>query len=113
MIGKQLDAFLDPIARRDDGMARATNHATAVTPRWADTAYEFLQDYSALNFQPFLTEDVVLASEGQVPEPPDRRAWGSIMAKGARRGIIRREGWATDKFMSPKPLWRTTKRPPW
>lgn len=93
------------VERRDDGIARALDHADRVYEEWRVLAGDFLLAYASSNDQGFMTQEVVLASEGHVPEPPDRRAWGGVVAGAVKRGVIVRKYFAVDKFGSPKPVW--------
>src|SRR5690606_33079593 len=90
-------------AERDAGMQLALDHAQAVRPEWADEAFNALRMYIAAHpGKTFMTEDVrsyaysVLA----VPCPPHERAWGSIIAKAARQGLIKRVGIAPVETVS-------------
>ena len=76
---------------RDEGMKKAVDHADSVEPTWSQRAYKFLLKYR-LTVEEFMTEDVRKASKGIVPGPPDLRAWGSIVTKAARVGLIHSTG---------------------
>ena len=78
---------------RDAGIKRATDHANRVEPRWADTAYAFLEGYAARHAS-FTSEDVRIAGAGLIPEPPDKRAFGGVMLRAARGGLIAHHGFA-------------------
>jgi hypothetical protein len=93
------------VKRRDDGMARAVDHADRVCEEWRVLAGDFLVAYANSTDQGFMTQEVVLASAGHVPEPPDRRAWGAVVAGAVKRGVIVRKHFAVDQFGSPKPVW--------
>jgi hypothetical protein len=102
--GKQLELAVD-VGRRDDGMARALAHADRVYDEWSALASEFLAAYASSADHNFMTQEVVAASEGHVPEPPDRRAWGGVVAGAVKRRVIVRKYFAVDQFGSPKPVW--------
>jgi len=76
---------------RDAGMKQAVDHADQVHERWSDKAYAFLLAYLRSGME-FMAEDVRAASEGIVPEPPSKRAWGSIIRRAAKAGLIRKIG---------------------
>jgi hypothetical protein len=78
---------------RDQGMERATQHADRVSAAWSHLAYEGLLAYvkQRPTSMPFTTEDVRAAV--RIAEPPDRRAWGAVVARAARAGVIRRVGY--------------------
>jgi hypothetical protein len=104
-----IDTKAAAAARRDDGMTRAVEHADAVEPDWSTRAYvclaEFCRERGALTF---LTEDVrAFALNRNLPPPPDGRAWGAVIQRAAREGLIVRMGYAAAKSsnLSPKVLW--------
>jgi len=78
---------------RDEGIKRATDSAERRHESWPEIAYQFLQGYIRRNRR-FMTEQVREASEGYVPEPPSTRAWGGVVVRAARRGLIRKVGFA-------------------
>lgn len=85
----------DGTAGRDKGMRQALNHAERETPAWGDRAYEALKSF--LDYHPseyFFGENVrEWASEQElVPDPPHARAWGGVIAKAARSGLIEKQG---------------------
>lgn len=106
---EQLDLFATPQARRDDGMRRAEEHADRVTHAWSALAYGFVHQYVAglSGADVFITEKLVEAARAAaIPDPPDARAWGSIINRAARNGLIVKSGYAEDRFCSPKTVWR-------
>ena len=89
----QLDLFMDRArVLRDDGMARAQAHADAVVQNWSDRAFAYLCEFARTNRT--LTAEAVRrhAEASGLPRPPDRRAWGGIIGRGAKAGIIRKGG---------------------
>lgn len=96
---------------RDAGIDRAVAHAEAALRNWAETAYNFLVEFARQN-PSFTTEDVRQEAGAAVPTPPDKRAWGGVMQRAARAGIVVAAGFVTAK--SPKVhcqnirLWRST-----
>ena len=82
-----LDLETDCRARRDDGMARAARHADAVSSAWSAGAYGHLVEFVATVKQrggDFMAEDVRAYAAGRgLPPPPDPRAWGVVMKRGA------------------------------
>lgn len=108
-----MDTQITPRQARDAGMHEALNHAEAVHDGWAEEATNALRMYVAAHpSKEFMAEDVrsyaydVLA----VPYPPHCRAWGSIIAKAARDGLIERVGIAPVKtassHMANASVWR-------
>ena len=93
----QLDVFKSAAAR-DSGMKRATDHADSVNAGWSDEAYKLLKQFVKDQYGEFQAEDLrSYAALIDFPLPPHNRAWGSIMVRGARAGIIKRVGYAPVK----------------
>lgn len=91
---------------RDAGIARAIESAENTTPNWSGKAYKFLLEYIKTN-KVFMTEDVRLASN--IPPPPSERAWGGIIVKAVKEGLIKRKGFRNVKnakaHCTPASLW--------
>jgi len=95
----QLDIFGQPETGkmlRDNGMKQAVDHADEVTPRWSEEAYKFAKRY-ILYYEYFMTEDIREMASGIVPDPPSFRAWGAIMVRLAKEGLIRKAGFSPVK----------------
>lgn len=94
---------------RDNGMKQATDHANRVIPAWSTLAYHFLLNYIK-TVPGFMTEDVRRASAGQVPEPPSNRAWGSIVVRAKKAGVIIPDGFRSvtnpKAHATPATYWR-------
>jgi hypothetical protein len=94
-------------ARRDTGIARASDHARRVDPAWLEKALGYVRLH-AMVATAFLTEDVrAMAEADGLPDPPDGRAWGAVMRTAKHRGIVRAAGYAPAKSsnLSPKVWW--------
>ncbi len=94
------------------GMERAVEHADSVVPNWSERAMEALLEYArgwrdAWGDVGFLIEDV-RAHATELPAPPDSRAWGAVVSKAARQGLIVKVGYApaASSNCSPKTLWQ-------
>ena len=87
----------------NQGIKKAINHAEKDIPGWATLAFECLKSY--LRYCPpdheFMAEDVRKFSQSTyfLPEPPNLRAWGGIMRRAQRAGLIRAIG--TRKVVNP------------
>jgi len=94
---------------RDRGMQQAVEHADKTSTGWSDVAYAFLVEYLATHRE-FMTEDARLASHGIVPEPPSKRAWGSVIIRAAKSGLIKRIGFRNVKnakaHSTPAAVWQ-------
>jgi len=83
---------------RDLGMKRAAIHADEVQAGWTNQAYAALRCFLATKAlgATFISEEVrAYATEHGMPDPPDDRAWGSVMTRGAKAGLYRRHGFTT------------------
>jgi hypothetical protein len=77
----------------DSAIARAVDHADAVSPMWSSMAYGALLAFAATEGKRFTSEDVRACAEyAGLPTPPDPRAWGGVFRRAARAGKIRRVG---------------------
>lgn len=96
---------------RDQGIAKAVNHAEKENPNWKEKAFQFLCDYIKGHSE-FMIEEVREASEGIVPIAPSSRAWGSIAVRAARSGLITRTGYRSVKnaraHCAIVSVWKTT-----
>lgn len=92
-------------ARADAGMNQAASHANAKVAGWSDQAYAMLRRYSWENPKFLAEEFVAYAIKHGLAEPPDRRAFGAVLAKASRNRDIKREGFAVDNYASPKAVW--------
>lgn len=91
-MGKQLDIFTDGRIMRDAGIAQAITHADEVCEKWSEKAYRFLQWYLQ-HHKEFMTEDVRKASEYIIEIPPSERAWGGVIVRACKAGLIRQIGY--------------------
>lgn len=107
----QIDAFsqFPTAAHRRVRMRKAvqaTERADTDSPSWSQQAYAFLCQFAVARGGEFLGEEVISRSRGVVPEPTDKRAWGSVFTKAARAGVIVRNGWSTaTRNCSAKPTY--------
>lgn len=103
----QLD--LDFRARRDAGMARARDHAEADVPGWGDHAYALLHQYALDQRMPWTCEAFrPWAYDRGLPVPANERAWGPVVQRAIRAGLIERVGYApaASSNGSPKATYR-------
>ena len=94
---------------RDIGIHTALDNADSVHDKWSDTAYIFLLKYIK-SHREFMTEDVRVASEKEIPIPPSKRAWGGITVRAVKAGLIERIGFSNVKNIkahrTPATVWR-------
>jgi hypothetical protein len=76
---------------RDKGMKVAADHAEAVILNWGKDAFDMLLEYPSTTF---MTEDLRFwAYNNGLPKPPNEKAWGSIIIKAVRAGVITHQGY--------------------
>jgi len=93
---------------RDLGIEQSFENAESKCGKWGSLAYSFLLQYIKENDK-FMAEDVRAASEGIVPEPPSKRAWGAIFVMAKKNKIIKSIGFGNVKnpkaHRTPATLW--------
>ena len=82
---------------RDKGIAKAERHANQVHERWSDKAYEYLQTFLSMYSGEFLTEEFRAWTIGKMPQPPHGRAFGGVVQRAAKAGLIVKLGIAQVK----------------
>lgn len=99
---------MTPEAER--GAERAKNHADSIRKAWSASAFACLTTIGQRDGV-FMTEDVRIEAERDfgLPPPPDRRAWGAVILKASRAGLIRHLHYAPAKTPNshggPKSVW--------
>jgi len=88
----QLQLALTGSAMRDIGIRKATQHANQVHEDWSDKAFYFLKWFVTRQHIEFMAEDVREASKNFVAEPPSKRAWGGVIVRAKKQGIIKSVG---------------------
>ena len=110
--GVQLDIFTGETAAeaRDAGVNAAAANAGQA---WQVLAWSALMEYIKRDKLGHFTCEDVREVMG-VPEPPDRRAWGAIMLRAARQGLIQRAGFVEHRDRARhcgiSILWRVSSR---
>lgn len=107
---------MDGSELRDKGMKQAADNADRVVPSWGDDAVgyleRFLKRYSI--FTEFQAEHVRhWAHNNGLPMPPDARAWGMVMKRAKKFGLVEFVRWdrCHDRkvHMCPAAVWRKVK----
>ena len=97
---------------RNKGIEQALNHANEVHSEWSVKAYNFLLKFIQNNDE-FMTEQVREASKDEVPEPPSKKAWGGIVVRAKKQGLIQSIGFRSvsniKAHATPATLWKTVK----
>lgn len=73
------------------GHAMADVAAKNAGGEWVAIALDAVRKHAVTN-KYFTTEQVRTAND-DLPEPPDRRAWGAVVRKAQREGLIQPHGW--------------------
>lgn len=101
----------DSRAERDAAISRVSAAADAYCDGWLEVAQEGLRRFIAA--QPlgavFTSCDVrERMGELGVPEPHDKRAWGSVYLAMAKAGLIERDGFAPSRYrhQAPTRAWK-------
>lgn len=89
----QINIFGEAERLRDDGIARATDHANNVSPGWTETTYkifigEFLPTMKRFTIEQFRT--YIKQNKPGYELPPDNRAFGFVPVRAKNAGLIRR-----------------------
>lgn len=82
---------------KNDGIERAKNKADKENYLWSEKAYAFFIEYAKNSKEPFMCNDVVLASLNVLPQPENLKAWGAIAVKAMKSGLIKSIGYAKGK----------------
>jgi hypothetical protein len=107
-----MDARQTNIFETEAAIQRGVDHADRVEPGWSDTAWDFLVGFLR-DTDEFMAEDVRAKASGLVPDPPDARAWGGVIRRAVKAGMLTRVGYGTKKakncHMQPITIWRTNR----
>lgn len=95
---------------RNEGMRVASLNAESISPKWGEQAYLELKEFVRWNpGMQFMAEDV-RAWAGNVAPPPSKRAWGAVILRAAKAGLIERVGYKETSnplaHRTPATLWR-------
>lgn len=103
-----------PAERGEAGIYSAEKHAERFVEGWRLEAADYLRAFARANRgRDFLAEEIApWAYDHGCNYPPDQRAWGGIIQKANRLGIIEPTGLAAKNKLSGnnstwRPLWRT------
>ena len=94
---------------RDEGIERSLSTANSMIENWADKAYDVLVQYIETTKE-FMTEDLRKYSESYIEVPHSTRAWGGIMVRACKEGLIERIGFKNVSnpraHSTPATLWK-------
>ncbi len=99
---------------RDAGIKKAVEHADEAVPGWSEKGYQLLLVFLSKHNGPFMAEEVrSYAALIDFPLPPHARAWGGVIARAAKAGIITRVGYSKVKNVKAHcanaAVWKQTK----
>ena len=78
---------------RDEGMQQAIDHADDESDKWSERAYHYLVTFVHYHREPFMAEDFrEYCEKYKLQQPPHLRAYGGIIARAAKSGLIKRVG---------------------
>ena len=88
------DAEITNVGRRKTGAElavcgaeQAADHAEQVAPGWREMALQAVREFIKQHNGAFLAEDVRTWAR-HIPPVPSERAWGSVMLRASRLGLI-------------------------
>lgn len=89
---EQLTMFKPPTGQElaEKGIKQAVTNANRKHDGWSQKAFELLRIYLLTKNTPFLCEDFRAWCEGKLPNPPSKRAFGGIIQRAAKEGVIKR-----------------------
>jgi hypothetical protein len=90
---KQIELDLKELT--DAGIKQAVDHADSVNEGWSEQAYNVLDEYSQMfaAYPDFQIEEVRdYADRMGLEKPPSNRAWGGVVRRAVKAGLIERVG---------------------
>ena len=60
---------------------------------WSKEAFDFLKLFVSVSRGNFMAEDIRYASKGMVPKPKSERAWGGVIRRAEKAGLIEAVGY--------------------
>lgn len=85
--------ILEAIAAKQAGMQQAEDSANQRHTDWTNRAFKLLKEYARQAHGPFMCEDIRdYATANGLPTPPSSRAWGPVMLRATKAGIIKSTG---------------------
>jgi hypothetical protein len=109
MIQIELD-FAKARTWAENGITVAALNTESHVAGWSNMALDKMKEFISINKQPFLVEQVRrFAHSRGLPRPESDRAWGGVVSRAARRGLIRHVGYAKTSnplaHNTPAALW--------
>lgn len=76
-------------AARDKGISEVITHADKVNDQWSEKCYGLFKDFINAQRVPFQTETFRQSISGLIDEPPHARAFGAIVVRAVKEGLIK------------------------
>jgi hypothetical protein len=87
-------SLLDAIEARDKGINKALTHAEQECEGWGEKAYDLIKQYLSEVSTSFMAEEIrSYAAMYDFPLPPHARAWGAVIVRAAKEGLIKKVGY--------------------
>ena len=91
-------------------------HCVKMSDQWVGRAVENIREFAeGKGGDKFVAEEIrrYIETNNQLPDPIDKRKWGSAFREAERRGILRNVGYAptASSHGSPKVLWQVPESP--
>ena len=94
-------------AERDEAMQRAVDAADGRVPKWSEVAYQYVRLYAQRNRgKQFIGRAITQAAKAYgLESPASEKAWGSVIQRAVREGVLMKIGFAQDpnRHCSPVP----------
>ena len=106
----QLDLF-EAEKKKKQGIKVASLNAEYHLGGWANEAIRILEGFLRVRTTPFLAEEFrVWCERYGLPNPPHKRAWGGVMLRACKMGLIEKAGYEKTTnplaHRTPATLWR-------
>jgi len=94
------------------GMNLALQSAEEKEERWGDRCYTLLVQFLKIHRMNFMTEEFRRWCEqgNRIAEPPSKRAYGAIITRASKAGLITHQGFAATnnakEHRTPASVWR-------
>lgn len=106
----EFDLFNQPTPK-EVGIQLSYDKQNEIVESWGDMALDFVRVFARSN-EEFITEDIRVASVGIVEEPENGKAYGAVILKACKSGIITWSGRYAEmknprSHSCPKKVWRS------
>ena len=94
---------------RDEGIQRAVSNADRKVSDWSQNAFDLLRIYLVTRRESFQCEDFREYCKDKLPDPPNNRAFGWIILRAKKEGLIRHVGYKAvsnpKAHLTPASVW--------